>query len=117
MPLKFNRELAFAYGVLEEVAPGVRRIVARNPSPFTLYGTGTYVVGHGTVAVIDPGPADSAHLDALMEGLAGETVAHIVVTHTHIDHSPGAALLAARTGAPIAGCAPHRPRDDLFTGE
>lgn len=117
MPLKFNRDLAFDYGVLQEIAPGVRRIVARNPSPFTLHGTGTYVVGRGEVAVIDPGPADAAHLEALLSGLGGETVVHIVVTHTHVDHSPGAALLAARTGAPVSGCAPHRRYSDLFTGE
>ena len=98
----FNRHLDFRYGELQEVAPGVRRIVARNPSPFTLYGTGTYVVGRGDVAVIDPGPADSEHIDALLAGLDGEAVSHILVTHTHSDHSPGAALLAARTGTPIA---------------
>jgi glyoxylase-like metal-dependent hydrolase (beta-lactamase superfamily II) len=117
MPLKFNRDLVFEYGALQEVAPGVRRIVARNPSPFTLYGTGTYVVGRGEVAVIDPGPDDTAHIDALLGALTAESVAQIVVTHTHVDHSPAAAPLAASTGAPIAGCAPHRRRDDLFTGE
>jgi len=117
MPLEFNRDLAFEYGVIEEVAPGLRRLVARNPSPYTLHGTGTYVVGRGQVAVIDPGPADERHVDALLAVLGGESVAQIVVTHTHIDHSPAAALLAARTGAPIAGCAPHRRYEDVFTGE
>ncbi len=117
MALLFNRHVDFSYGVLQEVAAGLRRIVARNPSPFTLYGTGTYVVGRGQVAVIDPGPADSSHIDALLTGLNGETVTHILVTHTHSDHSPGAALLAARTGTPIWGCAPHRRHGDSFTGE
>lgn len=107
MPLHFNREFDPAYGRLVRVTPLIRRVVATNSSPFTAWGTGTYVVGNGAVAVIDPGPADHAHIDALMAGLAGETVSHIVVTHTHLDHSPGAALLKARTGATVYGCAPH----------
>jgi len=81
--------------------------VAHNDSPFTAWGTGTYVIGNGTVAVIDPGPDDAAHIDTLLAGLNGETVSHILVTHTHRDHSPGARLLQARSGAPILGCGPH----------
>jgi glyoxylase-like metal-dependent hydrolase (beta-lactamase superfamily II) len=107
MSIHFNREFEPSYGRLVRVTPLIRRVVATNSSPFTAWGTGTYVVGNGAVAVIDPGPADSAHIDAIMAGLAGETVSHIVVTHTHLDHSPGAALLKARTGATVYGCAPH----------
>ena len=91
--IRFNRELEFEYGVLETVAPSIRRMVARNPSPFTFHGTGTYVVGHGRVVVIDPGPALEEHVEALVRGLGGETVTHVLVTHTHRDHSPGCALL------------------------
>jgi glyoxylase-like metal-dependent hydrolase (beta-lactamase superfamily II) len=101
-----------AYGLLMPRSPLVRRLLARNPSPFTFTGTGTFVVGHGTVAVIDPGPNDPAHVEALLAGLAGETVSHIVITHTHMDHSPAAPALKAATGAPIVGCAPLVLSDD-----
>lgn len=108
MPLSFNRDFEPGYGQLVRVSPLIRRVVAPNSSPFTAWGTGTYVIGNGAVAVIDPGPADAAHTDAILAGLEqGETVSHLVVTHTHLDHSPGAALLQARTGATIYGCAPH----------
>ncbi|GGI69075.1 MBL fold metallo-hydrolase [Polymorphobacter multimanifer] len=101
-----------AWGHLVPRTPLVRRLLARNPSPFTFTGTGTFVVGHGTVAVIDPGPADPAHIAALLEGLAGETVSHILVTHTHMDHSPAAPAIKAATGAQIIGCAPLVLADD-----
>ncbi len=107
MNAEFERLVAEApYGRAERVSPLVRRVLARNPSPFTFTGTGTYIVGRGTVAVIDPGPSDAAHLAALAAALAGERVAAILVTHTHLDHSPGARALAAETGAPVVGCAP-----------
>jgi len=93
-------------GRIERVAPGVRRLLAPNPSPFTFTGTQTYVVGEAEVAVIDPGPADPAHLGALLAALAGERIAAILCTHTHRDHSPASRPLAASTGAPIVGCAP-----------
>ena len=105
--IRFNRELDFEYGVLEAVAPSIRRVIARNPSPFTFHGTGTYVVGHGRVAVIDPGPALGAHIDALVHGLRGETITHVLVTHTHLDHSPGCALLRGHVSAPTYGFGPH----------
>src|SRR5260370_17153467 len=81
--IPYRRELAFEYGRLERVAPGIRRIVARNPGPFTFKGTGTYVVGEGEVAVIDPGPELAEHVDALIPSLGDEAVTHIPVTHTH----------------------------------
>jgi glyoxylase-like metal-dependent hydrolase (beta-lactamase superfamily II) len=105
--IPFLREFSFEYGRLEPVAPGIRRIVARNPSPFTFKGTGTYVVGTGEVAVIDPGPDLDEHVKALLAGLAGEQVTHILVTHTHRDHSPAAKALKAATGAPTYGFGPH----------
>ncbi|MBM3572327.1 MAG: MBL fold metallo-hydrolase, partial [Alphaproteobacteria bacterium] len=98
--LQFNRELKFEYGLLETISPLIRRVVARNPGPFTLHGTATYVVGRGKVAVIDPGPALQPHIDVLLRELRGETVTHIVATHTHMDHSPAAAALKRATGAP-----------------
>jgi glyoxylase-like metal-dependent hydrolase (beta-lactamase superfamily II) len=109
MPVEipFRRDFAFAYGRLEPVAPGVRRIVARNPGPFTYKGTGTYVVGTGEVAVIDPGPDLAEHVAALLASLAGERVTHILVTHTHRDHSPAAKALKEATGASTWGFGPH----------
>ena len=91
------------------LSPLVRRIVCGNPGPFTFKGTNTYLVGAGDVTVIDPGPDDAAHRAALLAALAGERVARILITHTHRDHSPGAAALSAATGAPIEGCAPYAP--------
>jgi glyoxylase-like metal-dependent hydrolase (beta-lactamase superfamily II) len=109
MPVEvpFRREFLFEYGRLEPVAPMIRRIVARNPSPFTFKGTGTYVVGSREVAVIDPGPDLPEHVDALLAALAGERVTHIVITHTHRDHSPAARALKAATGASTYGFGPH----------
>lgn len=95
-------------GRIETVAPGVRRLVVPNGGPFTASGTCTYIVGRGRVAVIDPGPDHAGHRTALLAGLAGEEVAAILVTHTHADHSLGAAPLAALTGAPTMGGGPHR---------
>ncbi|HZS82911.1 MAG TPA: MBL fold metallo-hydrolase [Stellaceae bacterium] len=105
--IPFRRAMSFAYERLEPVSPLIRRIVARNPGPFTYKGTGTYVVGHGRVAVIDPGPALEEHVGALLQALRGETVTHIVVTHTHRDHSPAAAALRRATGARTYGFGPH----------
>jgi glyoxylase-like metal-dependent hydrolase (beta-lactamase superfamily II) len=106
--LAFNRDLEFEYGVADRLSPLVRRVIARNASPFTFHGTGTYIVGRGRVAVIDPGPDLPEHVDAQLAALEdGEAVSHIVVTHTHLDHSPAARALKARTGAPTYGFGPH----------
>jgi len=94
------------YATLEQMEPGIARLLAHNPSPFTFTGTQSYLVGTSEVAVIDPGPDLHEHLDALEAAIAGRTVAAILCTHTHRDHSPGASPLASRTGAPIIGCAP-----------
>jgi glyoxylase-like metal-dependent hydrolase (beta-lactamase superfamily II) len=99
----FAREMDFQYGVLERIAPGLRRIVCNNPSPFTFKGTNLYVIGEGSVAVVDPGPASGVQLDVLCDALQGETITHILVTHCHADHSGAADALKERTGAPTCG--------------
>ena len=103
--IPYVREIQFEYGACDQVSPLIRRVVANNPGPFTYLGTGTYIIGKGEVAVIDPGPDMPEHLDALMAALEGETVTHILVTHHHSDHSPLAGPLQAKTGAKIYGCA------------
>lgn len=107
MTIPFDRDFDPPYGVIETVSPLIRRIGAENPSPFTFTGTGTYIVGHGEVAVIDPGPDLASHVTALTGALAGETVSHILVTHTHLDHSPASRALQAATGAEILAFGPH----------
>ena len=99
--LAFKRTMDFDYGVAHEVAPGVRRVVANNPSPFTFKGTNTFILGDRNVAVMDPGPDDDAHLEAVMNAVGSATVTHILLTHTHRDHSDGIDALKARTGAPV----------------
>jgi glyoxylase-like metal-dependent hydrolase (beta-lactamase superfamily II) len=94
------------YAKLDELEPGIARILAHNPSAFTFYGTQTYLVGTGEVAVIDPGPDLPEHVDAIEAGIGGRKLVAILCTHTHRDHSPAARPLADRTGAPIIGCAP-----------
>jgi len=94
------------YAKLEQLEPGIARVLAHNPSAFTYYGTQTYLIGTSELAVIDPGPDLPEHLDALEEAIAGRTVAAIMCTHTHRDHSPAARPLAERTGAAVIGCAP-----------
>ena len=92
-------------GVPETLEPRVVRVLAPNASPYTYTGTQTYLVGTTDLAVIDPGPEDAAHLQAILAALAGRPLIAIVITHTHRDHSPGARALKAATGAPIVGCA------------
>jgi len=93
-------------GVAQMQHPLVRRLLAGNPSPFTYTGTQTYLIGGSDIAVIDPGPDLPDHVDAIVSAIGGRPVRAIVCTHTHRDHSPAAAELRARTGAPIIGCAP-----------
>ncbi|MFZ4604708.1 MAG: MBL fold metallo-hydrolase [Caulobacter sp.] len=103
--IPFVREVTFEYGVVDRLTPLIRRVVAKNPGPFTYLGTGTYIIGNGDVAVIDPGPDMDDHLEAILAATAGERITHIFVTHNHMDHSPLARPLAARTGATIYACA------------
>ncbi len=102
------------YAIAEQISPLVRRVLAYNPSPFSYTGTQTYIIGHGDVAVIDPGPLGDApaHVGALIGVLEHERVTAIMCTHTHRDHSPAAAPLSAATGAPVMGCAPLVIEDD-----
>lgn len=105
-------------GKAEQCEKLVRRVLAPNPSPYTFTGTQTYIVGNqGDVAVIDPGPNEADHVDAIIAAVGDARITAIMCTHTHRDHSPAAAPLAARTGAPVVGCAPlvlksDRPRAD-----
>lgn len=105
--IPYRRELEFDYGSVSQIAPGIRRVIANNPGPFTFHGTGTYILGTGNVAVIDPGPDDEKHIGAILAALDGETISHILVTHTHMDHSPGCRPLQALTGAPTYAYGPH----------
>lgn len=106
-PIPFVQDREPRYGEAERLSPLVRRVLARNPGPFTYTGTGVFIIGEGDVAVIDPGPEEAAHLDAIAAAVKGETVSAILVTHTHRDHSEGARALAARTGAPVYAFGPH----------
>ena len=117
MALEFDTRFAAAHGEAVPVAPQVVRMTAPNPSPFTFHGTNSYLIGSDTLAVLDPGPDDDRHLAALLSAIGGRPVSHILVSHTHRDHSPLAARLAAATGAPTAGYGPHRPARPLRAGE
>jgi glyoxylase-like metal-dependent hydrolase (beta-lactamase superfamily II) len=105
--LPLNREIEFVYGIPDQVSPLVRRVIANNPNMFTFTGTGTHLVGEDEVAVVDPGPDLPDHVAAIMSALGGAPVSHIVVTHTHRDHSPASRLLQEETGAPTYGGGPH----------
>ena len=108
MSIPFLKDDPLPVGEVAEVAPGVRRLLCGNPGPFTFRGTNTWIIGRGgSVAVLDPGPEDAAHLAAILAATAGERITHIIVSHTHRDHSPGAAALQAATGAPTFGFGPH----------
>ncbi|OBQ69512.1 MBL fold metallo-hydrolase [Mesorhizobium erdmanii] len=117
MALKFDTSFDPHYGQGVNVAPDVQRVTVRNPSPFTFHGTNSYVVGRDTLAVIDPGPDDEAHLKTLLDVIAGRPVSHIFVSHTHRDHSPLAARLKERTCATVMAEGPHRPARPLHIGE
>lgn len=115
--IPFDKTFDLTPGAVETVFPGLRRLVANNPGPFTLKGTVTYIVGKDKVAIIDPGPDDEQHLDAVLDAIRGETVTHIFVTHTHRDHSPGVGKIKAATGATVLAEGPHRAARPLHIGE
>jgi glyoxylase-like metal-dependent hydrolase (beta-lactamase superfamily II) len=115
--IPFDRSFDLQPGRVEEVAPGVRRVLADNPGPFTFKGTVSYIVGRGTVAILDPGPDDDRHIAALLDAVRGETVSHIFVTHTHRDHSPAVPKVKAATGATVYAQGPHRLARPLHIGE
>jgi glyoxylase-like metal-dependent hydrolase (beta-lactamase superfamily II) len=111
LPIPFNRDFDPPYGEVQRLSPMVSRLLAPNPSPFTFKGTGVYIVGANEhardVAVIDPGPPIPEHLEALKRAVADKNVTHILVTHTHSDHSPAAQPLKEWTGAKTYGFGPH----------
>ena len=108
--IPFVRAFDFEYGRRDQLSPLIQRVICENPGPFTFTGTGTYIVGRqeddAGVAVIDPGPTDEAHLQSLLNAVEGRTVSHVLVTHTHRDHSPLARPFADRVGAPIMAMRP-----------
>src|SRR6187549_1816535 len=115
--IPFDKNLELAPDVVDEPVPGVRRVMANNPGPFTFKGTVSYIVGRGKVAIIDPGPDDPAHVAALLDAVRGETVTHIFVTHTHRDHSPAVPAIKTATGAQVLAEGPHRASRPLHAGE
>jgi glyoxylase-like metal-dependent hydrolase (beta-lactamase superfamily II) len=115
--LRFDKSFNLAPGEVEEVAPGVRRLVAPNPGPFTFTGTVSYIIGRGQVAIVDPGPAHEAHIGALLDAVRAETVTHLFVTHTHRDHSAAAAAIKKVTGAKTYAEGQHRAARSLHVGD
>ena len=114
--IPFVKDFAFSYGEPARLTPLIRRVIANNPGPFTYTGTGTYIVGGegaAGLAVIDPGPNDDAHFQALIAAIGASRVSHIFITHTHRDHCGGAMKFATAVGAALIGAAPHpgRPED------
>ncbi len=115
--MEFDTKFEPRYGEGVPVADQLLRLTVNNPGPFTFHGTNSYVLGTETLAVIDPGPDDDAHLDTLIRTIAGRPVSHIFVSHTHADHSPLAARLKAETGALVLAEGPHRPARPMRIGE
>src|SRR6516165_7656299 len=115
--IPFDRSFDLPPETVEEAAPGVRRLLANNPGPFTFKGTVSYIVGRGQVAIIDPGPLDETHIAALLDAVRGETVTHIFVTHTHRDHSPAVPRIKVATGALVLAEGAYRPDRTLADGE
>ncbi len=117
MALQFNFDFDPPTDEPIAVAAGVRRVTAGNAGPFTFRGTNTFLIGEDALAVLDPGPADASHIEALLAAIGGARVAHILVSHTHRDHSPGARLLKEQTGALVLAAGPHRPARPAREGE
>jgi glyoxylase-like metal-dependent hydrolase (beta-lactamase superfamily II) len=115
--IPFDKNLALVPDRVDDVMPGVRRVMADNPGPFTFKGTISYIIGKGRVAIVDPGPDDPRHIAALLDAVRGETVSHIFVTHTHRDHSPAVPAIKAATGATVYAEGPHRAARPLHIGE
>src|ERR1700716_700582 len=115
--IPFDKSFDLAPDTVEQIAPGVRRVLLKNRSPFTFKGTLSYIIGRGQVAIVDPGPLDEAHIKALLDAVRGETVTHIFVTHTHRDHSPAVPAIKAATGALVLAEGPHRAARPLNVGE
>lgn len=115
--MKHDRSFDPCYGQRVEIMPGLCRLTAQNAGPFTFHGTNTYILGQKDLVIVDPGPADPDHVETILKVTEGAQIEAIVVTHTHVDHSPAARLLKQRTGAPVIGCEPHRAARPLMDGE
>ncbi|MCB1470640.1 MAG: MBL fold metallo-hydrolase [Rhizobiaceae bacterium] len=115
--IDFRTEFEPRHGEAVGISHNIVRVTCPNPGPFTFHGTNSYILGNRSVAVIDPGPMDESHLQALLQAINKRDVSHIIVTHTHVDHSPLARRLKQITGAPILAEGPHRPARDLHLGE
>lgn len=115
--MKHDRAFDPHYGTAVELTDGIRRITCQNPSPFTFHGTNTYLIGTDAVTVLDPGPSDANHIEDIVKAAGSNKIEAILVSHTHVDHSPGARVLRERTGAPVIGCGPHRAARPLSDGE
>jgi glyoxylase-like metal-dependent hydrolase (beta-lactamase superfamily II) len=115
--IPYDKTLDLSPDTVDEVMPGVRRVMANNPGPFTFKGTLSYIIGKGKVAIVDPGPDDPAHVAALLDAVRNETVTHIFVTHTHRDHSPATPAVKHATGATVYAEGPHRAARPLHIGE
>src|SRR6202521_1344285 len=115
--IPYDKSFDLTPGRVDAVLSGVRRVLCDNPSPFTFKGTVSYIVGRGKVAIIDPGPDDEAHAAALLDAVRHETVTHILVTHTHRDHSVNAPRIKGPTGASVYAEGPHRASRPRFESE
>lgn len=111
---QFNLDHEVVYGAVDQLSPLVRRVTAQNPSRFTFKGTGTYIIGDERVAIVDPGPPEHGHVEALLAAIDGRTVTHLLITHTHGDHSPAAGLLKEHLDVPTYGFGPHPLARDAF---
>lgn len=115
--ISFDKNFVADYGQIVQISPLVQRITANNPGPFTFHGTNTYLVGINSIAVIDPGPMDIEHIENILKFVDADKISHIFVTHTHMDHSPGARILQSKTDAPIIGAGPHKASRALKENE
>ena len=116
-PLVFDRAFDPNHGRAVEIAPGIRRLTARNAGGYTFHGTNVYLIGTDPLVVVDPGPGDETTTAEILAAAGGARIGHVLVTHTHRDHSPGAAVIARLTGAEVVGAGPHQPARDLHLGE
>ncbi|MFK3666648.1 MBL fold metallo-hydrolase [Ochrobactrum teleogrylli] len=117
MALVFDSSFSPEYGKPVELSKGIVRLTVNNPSAFTFHGTNSYIVGRDTLAIIDPGPVDEVHYQALLAAIAGRPVSHIFVSHTHRDHSPLAERLKNELCAKTVAEGPHRPARPYHAGE